>query len=326
LFVFENSYDNIQITAIRETFDVAAEGDIVPTRLSPMRKKEYSVKCRNQNQEGKYWCVNALDLSDIAEDEKQQFVPARQVLLLTPTKAYGLTKQIDSAPYYSLNLRHSLDTFLETEGIPLLYFNTAPFAERGTTLDRLLFYPPPFSERSKKNYVIDSVKQINEIEPSIEIHSHIEGSVSRWIITLSTKSQSIIKTDYCGADLSGKKYWETSECVYEGEIDNVPLLKTYQMESGDFSSQDKEQRIPRHRVQYTITNLIPGPPDLSEFDVAQFLPPGVKIGEEITFARLSTARITAIVISTLLIIFGIAWKIWYALYLRNQKNQQKKGE
>ena len=56
-----------------------------------------------------------------------------------------------------------------------------------------------------------------------------------------------------------------------------------------------------------VTNLAPGPPDLPEFDIAQFLPPNVKIGSEVTTAIFSTARIVANIFGIVLITinFGI---------------------
>ena len=105
--------------------------------------------------------------------------------------------------------------------------------------------------------------------------------------------------------------WIRSSCTYDGIADGVPILKTYQRYSGGYNKETQEENIEQH-ILCEITHIVPGPPDLSEFDVAQFLPPGVKIGEAtepVTFARLSAARIAAIVVGIVMIIIGIYLKI-----------------
>jgi hypothetical protein len=76
------------------------------------------------------------------------------------------------------------------------------------------------------------------------------------------------------------------------------------MSEGTFEQETQEETM-FQQTRAVITNLIPGPPDLSEFDVSQFLPPGVKIGEFIEPTRFTTARIVAIVIGIILVILGI---------------------
>ena len=90
----------------------------------------------------------------------------------------------------------------------------------------------------------------------------------------------------------------------------MPLLSCYQQDYGVYDTDEAQtERIVR-QVRYEVTNLIPGPVDLSEFDVAQFLPPGVEIG--VTAAEFSRGRIVAIISGIMLIILGVYLKIRFS--------------
>jgi hypothetical protein len=106
-------------------------------------------------------------------DASQEMPPIDHVTLITPSLAYELSKRNSENQYYSLNARKTTDIYLDEHGIVLQNFDTAPFAEMGTTLDQLFFRYPPFPQQSRDNYVVDSVRRIEENGRAyIEFRSH----------------------------------------------------------------------------------------------------------------------------------------------------------
>jgi hypothetical protein len=125
---------------------------------------------------------------------------------------------------------------------------------------------------------------------------------TKWVITLSQQTWGVVKTYFESEIPSGEKYWKATCCYYEDTKDDIPLLRGYHIDFGYFG--DNGEMLVVKRDEYEVTQLIPGPPDLSEFDVYQFLQPGVKIGE-ITTASFTPARIAAIVIGVILVVIGL---------------------
>lgn len=101
--------------------------------------------------------------------------------------------------------------------------------------------------------------------------------------------------------------WAHAVCTYDGFADGVPLLKTYQRSEGIFDHGTQDERMCQ-QILAEVTKIVPGPVDVSEFDVAQFLLPGAKIGE-VTSAQLSPAWIAAIVTGIFLVILGIYMRV-----------------
>ena len=129
-----------------------------------------------------------------------------------------------------------------------------------------------------------------------------------WTVKFARKSWVIKDILEQGYTVGGKKFWKRYQCAYEGEFEGMPLLSSYQRDLGIYDNDEFLTERLLYRVRYEVTQIIPGPPDLSEFDVAQFLPPGVRVGE-IAKAQLSPARIIAIVIGVVLIILGISSRV-----------------
>ena len=315
---FQHFYSNMAMSArhrvfryLEEEFSPKAKSLDTPLLMLDVErdvKYRVSVGSGVYSFDGKlHSLVKSRLLADAQLEDADQTSPSEIVTLITPSQVYGLTKHSPERQYHAMNFRRKYDAYLKDDGIALLYFDTAPFAETGTTLDRLLLRLPPFPPQSRDNYVIDSVRQVKEDgQMYVEFRSHVIGTNARWIITLSQQTWAVIKT-YYENDIPGLgKCWKTTHCYYEGKDGDIPLLKSYQIDFGYFDENGKMRLA--QRDLYDVTNLVPGPPALSEFDVAQFLPPGVKIGE-ITSATLSPARIAAIVIGVILIILGIYLKI-----------------
>jgi len=246
-----------------------------------------------------------------SELSNRDFIQEVDITLLTEMKGYQLSKSDPSRKYFSLNASRDFSK-PDTEGIAMavLYFDAAPFSRNDMPLEHFIFQRPI----EGKPYILEHVRQkeidgeqIVEIKFSLVDLPDIFGVVwldrNLWGVR-STYGRSQVTSP--GGTFGGI-HWTREMCTYDGEVDGVPLLKTYQREEGTLAPETQEERITR-QILAEVTQLIPGPPDLSEFDVAQFLPPNVRIGE-ITKAQLSPARIIAIVIGVILIILGIYLKI-----------------
>jgi hypothetical protein len=233
------------------------------------------------------------------------------VFLLSPTMGYQLSKSDPSKEYFSLNMKRKLNKQdAEDFDLPLMYFDTAPFCEDADPLENIIFNCPPLIQG--KPYAIEYVRQ-SEINGRQVVKikcSRTDFTDAFREISLDRHSWVVVETYSKGGVMlpSGEREirWTRETCTYDDIADSIPLLKTYQRSSGKNDATTREDMM-FSRMQCEVTKIIPGPPDLSEFDVAQFLPPGVKIGEvtPLTFAQLSSARIAAIVIGIVLIILGI---------------------
>jgi len=240
-------------------------------------------------------------------------VPDVGTVLLTPTTGYQFSKKDPSKQFPSLNARRDLKKPGSEDdiGLPLIYVDTAPFCVDAMPLENIVFQCPPLIKG--KPYVVDYIRQ-KEVDgrPVVEIRtSRADLTDSFREIKLDKNSWGILEI-YARSGLtlpSGEReiQWTREICTYDGVVDGVPLLKTYHRSFGKRDKNSQEDRM-ISQMSCEVTHLVLGAPDLSEFDVAQFLPPGVKVGE-ITPARLSTARIVTIVISIILIILGIYLKI-----------------
>ena len=314
---FQHFYSNMKMSVCHRVFQYLEEFSPTAKSLDTpllMLDVERDVKYRVSAGSGVYSfdgnlhsLVKSRLLADAQLEDADQMSPTEIVTLVTPSQVYGFTKHSPERQYPALNFRRKYDAYMKDDGISLLYFDTAPFAETGTTLDELLLRLPPFPPQSRDNYVIDSVRQIEEDgQMYVEFRSHIIGTNAKWIITLSQQTWAVIKTYYENEIPTVGKCWKTTHCYYEGKDGDIPLLKSYQVDFGYFDENEK-MRLAQRDV-YDVTSLVPGPPDLSEFDVAQFLPPNVKI-RELSWGPLSPARIAGMVIGTLLFMIGIYLKI-----------------
>gem|GEM_PF-4062128 len=235
---------------------------------------------------------------------------AKQITLITPEKSYSLSKRNPNSQFYSLSARRNTDGF----SFVLRAFDSAPFSVGPMLLEDQIFCRPlhldkrfhffilsaQYTEDDHGKEVVEFVTWTGQPEPpSRPCIYTIRLSRDTWVI------EDILEQAYSRA---GQKFWKRYRCIYDGEFEGMPLLSSYQEDLGVYDTDECQTEILLEQTLCEVTKIIPGPVDLSEFDVAQFLPPNVKIGE-ITQAQLSPARIAAIVIGIILIILGIYLKI-----------------
>ena len=235
-----------------------------------------------------------------------------EVVLLTPEMSYQLSKRDPSKQYFALNAKRNPDSpNAEDIGLPLMYVDTAPFCEDADPLEKVIFDCPPLLKG--KPYIVEYVKQMEvEGERVVMVKCSRADLIDSFREIRLDRNFGVVKETYSRGGVTfpdGKREirWTRETCTYDGMVDGIPLLKTYQRSSGIFDQSSQEEMITR-QMMCEVTNLIPGPVDLSEFDVAQFLPPNVKI-RELSWSPLSPARIAGMVIGTLLFMIGIYLKI-----------------
>lgn len=212
------------------------------------------------------------------------------ITLLTPTMGYQLSRNDPRNQYFSLNVKQDF-TKSNNGGVEIevLYFDGAAFSSEATPLEEILFQCPPAIDGVPYR-VVEYVQQ-KEIagEQVVEIRlvssRHLDSNPDNihGIIRLYRDSW-VVKDAFSRTQIvSPGKYfgeigWIRTSCTYDGELNGVPIMRTYQRYSGDFDKETQEEKLAR-QIHCEVTKLVPGPPDLSEFDVAQFLPPGAEIGK-----------------------------------------------
>jgi len=349
----KNSYENIRIDVTIKVIDNLSEQSLQVLRLIGERQGLNAIELkelieRSAQSETQYEIRHRLSDKYTRVDKKvnhpvtpsirdklpselsqQDFIQEAEVALFTPTMGYQLSKNDPRQQYFSLNVKRDIrKPNAEDIAIAVMYFDTAPFSSDNVSLEEILFQSPPLVA-GKPYPIVEYVwqkeiegKQIVEIKlVSSRYHDSNPDDIAgiirlymdSWVIEETYNKTQIVSP----GKYYGKIGWIRTSCTYDGIVDGVPLLKTYQRSVGDYDKDTQEEKLTRQML-CEVTNLVPGPPDLSEFDVAQFLPPGVRIGE-VTPAGLSTVRIVAIVIGILLVIFGIYMKIRIALRERRNK-------
>lgn len=234
------------------------------------------------------------------------FVREFDVTLSTPTMGYELSKNDPSKQFFSLNTKHNLGKAGAGDfGLPMMYFDTAPFSSNGTPLDGMVFRCPPSNKG--KPYILEYVRQ-QEIDGAwiVEMRMSRNDLPNTFRKVQLDRNSWVIKSvemSYRTGVGSENIHWSREMCTYDGTVDGIHLLKTYQRSFGGYDANAQGEKIVQ-QMHVDVTNIVPGSVDISEFDVAQFLPPDTKIGE-ITPVRLSTARIAAIIIGVILVILGI---------------------
>ena len=212
----------------------------------------------------------------------------RQINLITPEAGYTLTKNKSDEPFYSLGAKRDHDAFMRTIGVKVLQFDTAPFSAGALLLENLFFKPPYFGKDAyfvtSARYTEDQDGQFVELESCIDRSSSTLRS-SVWVVRLRRENWVVHDVFYQGWTAGGK-YWHRYRCLYDGEFEGMPLLSSYQQDCGIYDTDGARKESLEQQIRYDVTQIIPGPPDLSEFDVAQFLPPDVHIGEGIAPATL----------------------------------------
>lgn len=290
-------------------------------------ERQYSVRHRADGYARVDFQMNHSDgevtISPWPLPESLVHIPTVRMTLCTPVMNYELSKSGNpSKTYFTLNAKRSTKSpHADDIGIPLVYFDHAPFCKDGVPLEEVFFQNQPLVG-GKSQSVVEYVRQeevdgtqVVKIRRSlsdpkfIHVFGEIELYKDSWGIKETYSRYQVISQD----GHLGEIRWAREKCTYDSVVDGVPLLKTYHRSFGTYDPKIQKETL-QQQTQYEITNLISGPPDLSEFDVAQFLPPNTKVGE-VTLTSLSFVRIAAVVIGIILIVFGIYMKIKNSKYL-----------
>jgi len=333
-------YGNIRMDVTEKTFrttDSQKPLTYVPLNTPPILESERSFEVRYNTSDGdtrsggfarvdsqaKYQLIDDPQILGILGQDVQVNYEQR-ISIITPEMGYSLSKSDQKKQFHSLNVRRNRDTFLSTVGVAVLEFDTAPFAVGALPIDYILFQRAPYLAKNHSYFILSAQctenqdEQVVKIESCIEDHAEVPPRIYTWALRLSRKNWVVKDILEQGWTLSGVKYWTRYRCEYDGEYEGMPLLSSYQIDFGIYDTDEAQTERTIRQIRYEVTKIVPGPVDLSEFDVAQFLPPGVRIGE-VTPAGLSAVRIAAIVIGILLVIFGIYMKIRIALRERRNK-------
>ena len=92
---------------------------------------------------------------------------------------------------------------------------------------------------------------------------------------------------------------------YEGDVDGIPLIKTLTRTTFDSQGQIVAQEV------YDIQEIKPGAPAESVFDPRQYLPPGFDFSTlDSGWTTMSWTQIAGIIISILLITWGLGLRLW----------------
>ena len=326
-------YRNIRMDVTLRTFRYTADEKFrryIPLAASPLLENEMSFEVRYNNvtveSYSRYDFQIKYTRPDGPDAHQQDYYP-RQIAIISPDSAFELTRYNEEKQHYALNLKRKVDDYRNNVGVLAWKFDTAPFGCDGRTMEEILFRRPSFIEKNTPCF-IDSVKVVSDGgENFVEIVLRIVYSseeVSRRTIRLERDTwlvRDIFFQNYYREQESSPPvmYWAEYSVEYDKSKEGIPLMSRYNVDTGKYNDDGSPTERLRS-LQYEFTQIIPGPPDLSEFDVAQFLPPGVKIGKDISPAHFSPIRIAAIVVGLILFILGIYMKIRIAL--REKRNNK----
>jgi len=305
-------YGNIRMDVTEKMYRFTADKEMsryIPLNSPPILEREELFEVRYNTRDG-----DTRDGGFARVDSQIKFLQEaifsqkypRQINLVTPEAGYVLSKRNSRNPFYSLVTKRDQDKFMRTIGVKVLEFDTAPFSVGPMQMENLFFKPPFFA---KDNYFVISARYLeDQNEQFVELVSRIDNPdrpdwPNVWIVRLC-REKWVVKDAFYRGWTRGGPYCHRYQYVYDGEFEGIPLLASYQRNCANYDTDESQTEELIQQIRWEVTKLIPGPPDLSEFDVVQFLPPGAKIGE-ITSGGFSAARIAAIVIGILLIIFGV---------------------
>jgi len=322
-------YRNIRMDVTKKTFtNTAAEKPFtyVPLDGPPILRSERLFTVRYNTRDGDFSRVDEqIKFSWRNQGQNARVIYPKRVTLLTPEKGYSLSKDDPINRFYSLTTHRDRRLFEQTIGFEALSFDTAPFSEGPILMEDIFFRKAPYFRGD--DYFVESARYTDDREEqfveltvrmrvkndSFDDASFADDRFCVWIVRLSRESWVVKDTFYQDWSVSGKKFWQRHRCEYDGEFEGMPLLSSYYEDSGIYDAEDVQMERTVQQVRWDVTKLVPGPVDLSEFDVAQFLPPEADFGTVAPAVTptggLSAVRIAAIVIGVVLVILGIYLKI-----------------
>ena len=268
---------------------------------------------------GKYYRLDERQVVHSGQ-KKEDTIPRVRLGLIADDKSFLLSKSNPQARYYSLNAKRKTGDSTITMSIYDHIFPFLAFSETGLLLEYILFRKPHYATSCNVLSVVGTHSEQGEIVTVVMVAANEKDEKVSYRFEFFRDHHWVIKSSI--VDTGSTTINTKNEYVFvEG---NVPELKRSTIEGKTMhgepfgNNQARELKLSYFR-SYDIIESKFGPVDLSEFDVAQFLPPGVKIGE-VTPAGLSTARIASIVIGVILLILGIYMKIRIAL--REKRNNK----
>jgi hypothetical protein len=278
----------------------------MPSILSRVEEFEFRANSNDKHvflRKDKTICFIQSDNNDTIKKGNMENFISKNIGILTPENSYLIQKNDKIARYFSLLAVRDSNNVLIKSNI----FEEAAYAFMGTPLEHYIF--KRFANPNLSQYFIDSITQTNEngnslVEITICLHGKENSLKSVLKIKLFRRSWVVKEIFYHGNSQSGEAWWLKKICEYNNDInDPYPKLKYVQVERGKF---EQERQDTMQKEVYFITNFIPGPVPLSEFDVKQFLPPGSKV--EIKKSTFPYFRIICILSGLFFLSIGIFLK------------------
>jgi len=311
-------YRNIRMDVLGREFRHTASDlplTYVPLDGPPTLRREEAIEVRRNTRDGRFSRVDSQikfhwrDVSNIRGNNAPTY-HAKQITLFTPETGYSLSKTNPNSQFYSLNARQREMRFVVHS------FETAPFSVGPILMEYFFFRRARFLDENVSYYIV-SARYVEDEQKGqmVELVSYTnrldETPDRRTVYTIRLSRGNWVVRDVLeqGWTRAGTRYWRRYRCEYDGEFEGMPLLSSYYEEVGIYDSDDAQTERLISRTRWEVTNIVPGPVDFSEFDVAQFLPPGARIGEVTPAGGLSAARIAAIVIGVIFVILGIYLRI-----------------
>ncbi|MDR2644305.1 MAG: hypothetical protein LBC74_16105 [Planctomycetaceae bacterium] len=294
--------DNVTMYATRKTkryFDWKNtknnEIDFFTEDREPIVEESGSWEYRSNT--GKYFCAKETTESGI-----------NHIFLITPERNYLLDKRSLDTVHYSVAKESSspIEDFI-MPSLEDVAFSMIPFSNDGIALKYILFQKPPYAS---KHIIKDIVTKNSNGYNVVEVNLFTVGSKNKEILShlVFLRDHFWVLLEY-NTELPQDDTLRLIQNEYDQlERDKMPLLKSSVMTSTKLLDKTKRYR----RYECDVTKIIAGPAPLSEFDVAQFLPPGSRVG--IKTAYFSPIRILAIFVGFAFLIISILLKI------KSQKN------
>jgi len=239
-------------------------------------------------------------------------VESEHISLLTPRQFYTFKRSGDTP--YILGAKASVE---DERGIirSNVPFATYPYMANGYTFEEALLKDE--DKRGRKhspNYHIVEVNEIHEngdrvvrvktlVTDNLGASSPVVYAFLRdrqWALKSLQEEIVILAKDASGRyDFSGPRSKKITEIEYEGESNDVPLVK--RLTQTLYTPGGK----PEQKTVYEVTKIVPGPPSLDIFDPKQFF--SAKTEVTLDKAKFSWGRIFCIVTGLAMIAFAL-WK------------------
>ncbi|MDR1924514.1 MAG: hypothetical protein LBQ66_09065 [Planctomycetaceae bacterium] len=309
----KNSYQNMRMDVTEKSYnyvksDEKKENPVYNSVPILTNDVKYEIRYNTGHESGAYRRIDGL-ITPVLSDDKStvstndQPTTRRRVTLITPHEVFELQKTDLKNRYYALASRMNFEERYEKYGFVVHFFDTATYGLMGRELEEIVFHKPS-KLQVEYDYVIDYVKPIvADGMDLVEIRSHLGDDFIVWTVRLAKNPWRVMETHY----VDSKNNRRRAYCIYQSEFpENIPLLKSYRIDHCRYNDKTKTEQV-AYSVQSEVTKLDLSPPPLSEFDIAQFLPSGSKVG--VKTVVFTTVRIVFIVAGLVLFFIGVYMKV-----------------